>query len=204
MKKILLFAAVIIFAIPFGVQAQETSTLFSDNVSHGGFGGLLYGATSINGEFTYLRGTRGAWVINMENGDAVNLGLARYRTRSNFEAVDWNRPDVAMPEMETQYGGFELEYVHRTNSLFHLSLLTLVGSGKVSYDDAELDRDPNSDNYFVLQPGINLDMNVTTWFRVSGGIFYRYTGGVELEGVSGDYEGLSGISTFLALRFGWF
>lgn len=204
MKKLLLFAAVFIVLAPFGVQGQDTETLFSDNISHGGFGGLLFGATSINGEFTYLRGTRGAWIINMNNGDAINLGLARYRTRSNFDAANWSVQGVPQPEMDTQYGGFELEYVYRTNNLFHVSLLTLVGSGTVEYDDPDFDLERTSDNYFVLQPGINLGLNVTTWFRVSGGIFYRYTDGVELAGISGGNEGLSGLSSFLTFRFGWF
>lgn len=203
MKKLLLFAAVFIVTIPFGLQGQDTETLFSDNISHGGFGGLVYGATSINGEFTYLRGTRGAWVINMNNGDAVNLGLARYRTRSNFDVVNWTVQDVPQPEMETQYGGFELEYVHRTNRLFHFSLQTLVGSGRVNYEDTgNFEFDPNSDSYFVLQPVINLNLNVTNWFRLSGGLSYRYAAGVDLEGTSD--KDLSGISSFFALRFGWF
>lgn len=203
MKKVLLVIVACVVAIPFGVQGQETQTLFSNNVSHGGFGGLVFGATSINGDFTYLRGTRGAWIINMDSGDAINLGLAGYRTRSNFDAEVATIPEVSQPEMETQYGGFELEYVRRTNDLFHFSLLTLIGSGTVEYEeDVNLER--TSDNYFVLQPGVNATLNVTTWFRVSGGIFYRYTDGVELEGVSSGNDGLSGLSTFLTLRFGWF
>lgn len=140
----------------------------------------------------------------MDGGDAINLGLAGYRTESTFDAELTTIPEISEPEMDTQYGGFELEYVHRTNDLFHFSLLTLVGSGTVEYEDHDLTLERTSDNYFVLQPGINASLNVTTWFRVSGGIFYRYTNGIELEGISDDNNGLLGLSTFLTLRFGWF
>jgi hypothetical protein len=72
----------------------------------------------------------------------------------------------------------------------------------VRYNNRNIELDTKSDHYFVLQPGVNLNMNVTNWFRISGGLHYRYTGGVNLEGTSN--PGLSGIATFFALRFGKF
>lgn len=198
--RILLLTAAVIIMIPRGTTAQETETLFSENVSHGVYVSPVYGATSLNGEFTYLRGTRGAWLMNMNNGRTVNLGLARYWTHTEFEPVNWTNTDENEPDMSTRYGGFELEYVHQTNSLFHFSAQALIGSGTVEYADSDLVFNRPSDSYFVLQPGINLNLNVTEWFRLSGSVFYRYTEGVDLEGTSD--KDLSGTTSYIALRFG--
>lgn len=203
MKKLILFIAAVMLMCPTEGFTQETETLFSGDVDHGGFGAPVFGMTSVNGDFTYLRGSRGAWVINLNDRNTVNLGLARYRTQNDFEVANWTRQDVPKPELDTDYGGFEVEYVHRTNHLFHFSVQTLVGSGSVNYEGTgNFDFDPDSDGYFVLQPGVNLNLNVTDWFRLSGGLSYRYAGGVDLEGTS-DKE-LSGVSSFFAMRFGWF
>ncbi len=183
--------------------AQEAETLFSNDIDHGAFGGLVFGGTTVNGELSYLRGARGAWVINFNKMHAVHLGLARYRTHNHFGSTGWeeNLP-IDPPDMETEYSGFELEYVNRPSKLFHFSLQILAGSGTVEYEEENLQFTKNSDRYFVLQPGANLILNVTSWFRLSGGIFYRYTDGVRLPGTS-DTD-LSGATTFVTLRFGWF
>lgn len=182
--------------------AQETETLFSNEVDHGGLGGLVFGGTTVNGELSYLRGTRGAWVINFNEMHSIHLGLARYRTHHNFGATGWNNTTVDQPDMNTEYSGFELEYVNRPAMLFHFSLQVLAGSGTVEYEEKNFSLDKISDRYFVLQPGANLILNVTSWFRLSGGIFYRYTDGVQLAGTS-DTD-LSGATTFVTLCFGWF
>lgn len=196
-------AAVALLTLPLAAAGQNTQTLFSSEVSHGGFGALVYGATSVNGEFAYLRGLRGAWVIKFDENRSLHLGLARYRTETAFDPVEGSSLAGDDIEMSTEYRGFEVEYAHRASRLFHFSGQLLIGNGEVEYRDVNgLDLFSTSDNYFVFQPGVNANMNITDWFRLSGGIFYRYAGGVSLEGTS-DRE-LSGVSIFFALRFGWF
>lgn len=192
---------ILFFLVPIHSQAQHQETLFDNDISHGGFGALVYGVTSVNGQATYLRGTRGAWVIRFRDGHAVNLGLAGYRTRHNFDAVNWNQTDVDEPEMRTNYGGFEVEYVNRSYRLVHIGAQTLIGSGTVRYRNSG-DFDKSSDDYFVLQPGVNIHLNVTHWFRVSGSVLYRYASNVNLEGTSN--SDLSGFSASIGLRFGKF
>lgn len=200
MKRCTLLAA-LTFALAFTATAQESETIFSGDVSHGGFGALVYGGTEVNGQFTYLQGIRGAWVIRFGSGQALNLGLARYETENAFDPADWRVADVSRPEMRTEYSGFEVEYVNRSSKLLHFSVQVLIGSGDVEYEE-ELFPIDNSDAYFVLQPGVNMTLNVTDWFRLSGGVFYRHASGVDLHGTSN--KELSGFTTFAALRFGWF
>lgn len=56
--RIIKQVSIIIFSVLLGIGstaglAQETETLFSNDVDHGGFGGLIFGGTTVNGELSY-------------------------------------------------------------------------------------------------------------------------------------------------------
>ncbi len=182
--------------------SQDVQTLFGNNIRHGGFGSLIYGVTTVNGQTTFLRGTRGAWILNISEQHALHIGLAGYRSHRDFDPVIWPHDDLPEPELRATWGGFELEYVNRSYRILHLGAQLLIGSGDVRYDDRDLDLENTRDNYFVLQPGANVFLNVTSWFRISGGVFYRHAGNVILDGTSG--SDLSGFSGILGFRFGRF
>lgn len=203
MKRSFLLVSALIYLCTFAdfADAQHTETLFSGHVDHGGFGSLIYGVTYVNGQAAYLRGSRGAWVIRFDEGHAIHLGFGSYRTSTNFDAVDWRIADSLAPEMRISYGGFEVEYVNRSRKLIHFGIQSTIGSGRVKYR-TEAVPEKDSDSYFMVQPGANIHLNVTSWFRVSGGIFYRVTTNVNLEGTSN--SDLSGLSGIIGLRFGWF
>lgn len=202
MKTISSLLLIVFLSLPYAASAQQAETLFDGDVRHGGFGSLLFGATSVNGEAAYLRGTRGAWVIKFPDSHSLHIGLGNYRAQTGFDAVNWPHVDIALPEMRTNYGGFELEYLNRSNKLVHYGVQVLIGGGTVRYHNRNIDLDKTSDSYFAFQPGANAHLNVTTWFRLSGGLFYRYAGGVNLDGTSN--SGLSGFSAIFGLRFGKF
>ena len=181
---------------------ERSQTLFDGNVSHGGYGGLIFGITSVNGQPAFMRGRRGAWILNFSDEHALNLGLGSYRTRNDFNPVEWTIDEVSEPDMRTNYSGFEIEYVNRSYQLVHFSVGSLIGSGNVRYDDRDIDVGRTRDSYFVLQPGVDLNINITNWFRISAGLSYRYASSVNLAGTSN--EDLSGVSGILGLRFGGF
>ncbi len=181
---------------------QQTQTLFRSDIRHGGFGQLTYALTQVNGETVYMSGTRGAWILNLTSDHALHIGLAGYRTRPDASAVNWPHDDIRKPDIRTNYGGFELEYVNSSYRLLHFGTQLLVGSGTVRYDDGDVDLEKTRDDYFVVQPGANVFLNVTSWFRISGGLYYRYASNVSLDGTSdSDLSGLTGI---MGLRFGRF
>jgi len=183
-------------------ERPGTQTLVTSDVRHGGFGSMIYGVTSINGEVVMLRGTRGAWILNLTPRHALHIGLAGYRTRPDVAALDWPHQEVARPDIRINYGGFELEYVNRSFRLVHFGTQLLVGSGSVRYDNRNIAVEKTKDEFFVAQPGVNVFLNVTNWFRISAGGYYRYTANVNLDGTSdSDLAGFTGI---LGLRFGRF
>ncbi|REL37803.1 hypothetical protein DYD21_08460 [Rhodohalobacter sp. SW132] len=189
-------------SLPISLHGQQAETLFNGNVDHGGYGALIFGVTSVNGEAAYLRGTRGAWLLKFREGHTVGLGLGNYRTNSPFDAVNWQETAIPTPELRTNYGGFEIEYFNRSYKLVHFGGQLLIGGGTVRFSDRDIDLNNTSDAYFVLQPGANIHVNITRWFRVSGGVLYRLTDGVSLAGTSN--SDLSGFSAMAGLRFGKF
>ncbi len=202
MRTLFFLTLISIWLIPSLACSQEAETLFSGDIDHGGYGSLVFGITSVNGQAAYLRGTRGAWVMRFRDGHSVHLGLGSYRTGSHFDAVNGSVTGIEQPEMRTSYGGFEAEYTNRSFRLIHFGAQALIGSGNVRYRDRDVNLDKTSDNYFVIQPGANAHLNLTNWFRISGGVFYRYAANVNLEGTSG--PDLSGVSAMIGLRFGKF
>jgi len=208
MKKMILFVSAALFLIfasmPELAEAQRrgsTQTLFSSNIHTGGYGQLTYGITSLNGELVPMRGYRGALSFEIRRYHNLNLGFGVYRANSDFDAVDWTLPELA-PTLRTDYSGFEIEYLYDGRQLIHFGLQGTFGTGKVRYrNNSELFSRTSSD-YFVIQPGANIHLNVTSWFRMSGGVFYRFAIDSDLPGTS-DTD-LSGFSALLGLRFGWF
>ncbi len=201
MKKFLI-PITLLLIVPYISSAQQTETLISGSVHHGGFGALMHGVTSVNGEAAYLRGTRAAWSITFREGHTLNLGLGGYRTSSGFDAVNWQLNDIEAPELRMNYGGFEIEYINKSYKLVHYGFQTTIGGGDVRYRGRDLNFDKTSDDFFTVQPGANIHLNVTSWFRLSGGVLYRFASGVNLQGTGN--SDLSGFSAVVALRFGWF
>ncbi|MDZ7334877.1 MAG: hypothetical protein ONB13_09860 [candidate division KSB1 bacterium] len=180
---------------------SQQETLFSGEIDHGGFGGPVVKFSSINGKFGVLVGGRGGWIIDhklMIGGGGY--GLANYVAANRLGPLNEKYLDFG-------YGGLEIEWVVNSDKLLHFSFHTLIGAGAIQYRNEARDitfGDMPNDALFVLEPGATLDLNVTTWFRLSAGASYRYITGVEEGSRLSSNQDLSGPSAILMLRFGKF
>ncbi len=216
MKQIFTTAILILFSLPLMAQNQSqsfvqndalnfnrsTQTLLSGATSYGGFGSLIYGVSHINGQSVFMDGRRFGLIINIRPEHSINLVYANYRSGSDFDPASWNIGNVTQPQMEMSYSGFELEYVNRTRNLVHFGGQLLIGSGSIQFDNRNILVEKTKDNWLAIQPGINVNLNVTTWMRISAGGFYRFAQNVNLEGTSD--QDLSGFSALFGIRFGHF
>jgi hypothetical protein len=182
----------------FSVFAQE-ETLINGPIENGGFGGPVLKIGSFNGEAAILVGGRGGWIIN----HSFIIGGGGYGLVNDVKAK------VLGPYGERYlnfgYGGLELEYISQPTRLTNFSFQTLIGAGGLSWRDEAVQvgmRNSDSDTFFIVEPGVNVTLNVTTYFRMSGGISYRFISGVQSPASSNpDLSGPSGVLTF---RFGKF
>jgi hypothetical protein len=207
-----LIAALLLLAFTLPARAQETETLLSAPVEHGGYGALVLKGSPVGGNMEMLVGAYGGWLINHQ----LMLGAGGYglttEARASQEAQDAYGIAGAPLYLAFDYGGFVTEYTCSPTKLVHATAQLLIGGGAVTYRESYSNHgfdDYNDYHYgptetvFVLEPSIAIEANITTWFRVSAGGGYRYVSGVEtLRGIgNGD---LSGFSGNLALKFGAF
>jgi hypothetical protein len=194
MKKVV-FLLVIVFT--FSALAQE-ATLINGEIESGGFGGPVLKVTNINGENAVMVGGRGGWIIN----HSIVLGGGGYGLVTDVKA---KVTDSIHQYIEMGYGGLELEYITSSNDLLHLSMGLLVGAGGIGYKHEDNDvfhTSQNNNSFFVLEPSVNANLNVTHSFRIAAGVSYRYVSG--LKSIVSTNADLSGPSANLIFKFGKF
>ncbi len=200
---ILVLACLALAALPQQeAAAQETQTLFSGDVSHGGFGGPVIRFGSIDGEGAVWVGGRGGWIINFSNQHSISLGGGGYGLVTEHrlpQPIDPERKELA----GIGYGGLEIEYTNQTYRLVHLTASTLIGAGGITVRDQNLDHfDDDANAFFVFEPGLHAELNVASFFRVAGGLSYRFTSGIDYGGFrDSDFSGVNAVLTF---KFGSF
>lgn len=198
---------------PASAQPQEPRTLIDGDLHHGGFGAPVVKFGSVNDEPAVWVGGRGGWVIGMGENHAISLGGGGYGLATEHRAPDPSDNQHVDTDGHTGggfshyamngYGGFEIEYTHRPYQLVHATFHTLIGAGGLMtrrrhFEDVDREPDP----YFVLEPGMHIQVNVTRFFRLAGGATYRYTSGI---GRSGFHDrDFSGVNAMLTLKFGSF
>ena len=221
------FLIVLLTAISLMGYTQDSDTqgdyktLFGgDQITHGGYGGLSVNYSQIDGEDALLVGARGAWIIN----HGLAIGVAGYGFANDMKYYKTIDDVYDKYNLAGGYGGLLIEPIIGSKYPVHVSIPILIGAGGVGYirhnwnnydPDHEWDDDWNNDNYhdehyhaddadafFVLEPGIELELNMVKFVRLAIGGYYRYTSDLELADTDSDV--LNGFSGGVTLKFGKF
>ena len=219
MKRITILG---LFALLFSTVAlaqddsDEIKTLFSSNGnrSNGGYGGLMINYGTINDEPAIFMGAKGGWVID----HSFTLGLAGYGFLADPTA------DIKLDNEKYQltggYGGLLLEPVVWSKQPIHFAFPIIIGAGGVGYvnhwdnwndKDSEdyINNYEDSDAFFVLEPGVEIEINILKYFRIAINGSYRYTSNIDLRYKEDDVpifgdDILRGWSCGLTFKFGKF
>lgn len=209
MKKTIILLLAFAFQQTF---AQEQTLLSSSEYSSGGFGAPVLKYTTLNNQSSLLMGGRGGWVLN----HSLSIGGGFYGLASEVP-VDVIESDIFSKDLDNlqfMYGGFEIEYIFAPLSIFHVSVYTLLGMGNISYRNISQDNFDDYNNgyhmdnlftgnhFFVAEPALNIEVNVTTFFHLALGASYRYTNGANYQAISDD--DVSGFNGMLTFKFGKF
>ncbi len=197
----------------FAQEEEEMKTLFGNNgiTSHGGYGGITTSYTNIDNRDAIMIGARGAWLINHKIG--IGLAGTGFLTEGKVDTqLNGDRY-----QLEGGYGGLFLEYIVNPNSPIHLSFPLTIGAGGVSYTESynsfrgnDFDHFGEDDEaFFVIEPGVELELNLLKFMRMAFGVSYRYTSDVSLNYVSNNQtivskDVLNGFSGGITLKFGKF
>jgi hypothetical protein len=209
MKTIKIILVLLFLTLP--VLAQE-ETLFEGKFENGGFGGPGIKVTQLDKTTGLLVGGSGAWIIN----HTIGIGGGGYGLVSSIKINALDGQDF---RMQFGYGGLILEYIYNSNNLIHFTAQTLIGGGSISWIDNDryqwnndyLHNTYGKDEFFVFEPGVNVEFNLVKWFRVDVGVNYRLISGLDSKLTylgntmktlsSKDLSGVSGSVTF---KFGVF
>jgi hypothetical protein len=212
MKKhfiiMLLFAAAGNLFAQQETTAQQPQTVFSFNSmkSSGFYGALTNASTSINGEYANLGGLYLGYFVNKK----LLIGVGGAATNTALRVPEGNKT-IAGADMRYQYGHFGLmtEYVMNSNKKVHFAFNLLSGAGfTAQYLDSDSDEkryknySHDTDFFVVLEPGAQVEFNLTKWMRLSPGISYRQTIGSDAKGL--DDSDLSNVSGNVTLKLGRF
>ena len=201
----LTFIAALLFASNL-TYAQEIQTLFNGNKTRehaiGGYGAISNKFTRINGSFASMGGIYGGVYIN----HALTIGLSGTALNNNLRVPEQysKAPSKSMSYFYGQVGLFT-EYVLASSKTVHVAAQLTAGPGVVAqYNRLEIDDDKyyGSNVFTVVEPGINAEVNLFKWMRLTAGVSYRQTFNSKVPGMSD--KNLSGMTMAFGLKFGKF
>ncbi len=150
---------------------REMRTLFGKNRSNGGYGAFWMGYSNLDDKHALQFGGRGSWVI--QHSFAIGLGGTGFMNEYHYDIV--LDKDVFLTG---GYAGLYLEPILFGKSPVHLSFPVLLGAGGVSFvTHNDVDWDSNFvedyDAFLIIEPGVDIELNLTRFMRVGFGATYR-------------------------------
>jgi hypothetical protein len=220
MKKVVL-SMIVMLAVAAGFAqertgSQEMRTLFGNNdkVEHGGYGALNVEYAQIDNKDAVLVGGRGGWIINHR----IALGIAGKGIASSvsYPYDGFGQQYKEKYYLNGGYGGLMVEPIIMPFSPVHISIPVVIGAGGVAYS-RQYKYQNNWENsywetidasaFFVVEPGLEINLNLVKFMRLSFGGYYRITSGLSLEDPDGEKASsdlLNGFSAGMSLKFGKF
>lgn len=191
MKKLVLLTVLLTIGV-LTVQAQH-ETLFGRAKVVGGFGAPILEFGLSNGINNSVGGGGGVIIDNFFIG---GYGLGSI----DFEQI---LEDNTIDRLDIGHGGFWLGLSLWKHKLVHLYTDAKIGWGAINIDLDDNFFEEDQDQIFVATPALGVEMNVTSWFRISGTAGYRWIDGAA-EGKGYTNEDFTGAVATVNFRFGWF
>jgi hypothetical protein len=213
MKKIFLIAAVIasVSGIVFSQEVtdepkkpRQMMTLTGPEHTGGGYGAFTAGYSVIQERHAYEFGFRGMWVIN--HSIAMGFGGTGFANQAMY-----NSGTGSDNFLTGGYGGFIIEPIIAPMYPVHIAFPILLGGGGISYVETDWEEFDNfvtaTDFFMLIQPGAEIELNVTRFFRIGMGATYRLPtdfNATTTETPELSPQDLKGFTYSLSFKFGRF
>jgi hypothetical protein len=197
MKKVIFLALMLATTFTVFSQEKEFQTIFDNqDLRISGLGGPFMQFTSVAGDFGHMMGGGGAVLLNNFFFGGYGLGL----TNAIPDYVNQNPSD----RLTLGHGGFWLGYALFGDKPIHITFSSMIGWGEFGVMQ-DLGTYPFvRDKIFVLSPTVEVELNLTRYFRIGAGASYNLYTMVD-ESMHGYTNGdLSAPGGFLSFKFGWF
>jgi len=207
MKKIFILTLFIAISYSsFSQEDDEIKTIFTGKVTHvSGFGGPMMNFSTFDGNFAFFMGGGGGVLINHK----FYFGGAGYGMTTPVKIPDNKINDLGLLntgnyKLNFGYGGLMGGYIIGFKSPLHLNCSLIGGWGGISITEDNVFNDLYlpSDEVFVFVPCLELEMNLTKFFRIGIGANYRFVTDVNIASCR-SYN-FSSPSAMLNFKFGAF
>ena len=183
---------------------EEFKTIFGGRTI-GGYGGLGMGYSIIDDRSAVTFDARGGVIL----GHSFALGIGGCGFVNTPEYIQADNADISLTG---GYGGFFGELILFPRTQVHLSFPVLAGLGAAAVTSWV----ENPDNYdyqsyveqtsvfMIVEPAVELEFNLTRFFRMAAYFSYRYTSNLELDAIYAQPDALNNYSVGMRVKFGKF
>lgn len=197
MKKAFFTSLILAISLSVFSQEKEFQTIFDNrDVRISGLGGPFMQFTAVAGEFAHMMGGGGAVLLNNFFFGGYGLGL----TNSIPDYVNQNPSD----RLTLGHGGFWLGYSLFGDKPVHVTFSSLIGWGEFGVMQDYGTYPFVRDKIFVLSPTVEVELNLTRYFRLGAGVSYNLYSLVDQNMHGYTNADLSAPGGFLSFKFGWF
>jgi hypothetical protein len=191
---------------------SDIKTLFNTSghkIQAGFFIGPEAAYTQFDGRSAYLGGMSLGVILD----HVFSVGLAGYGILNSgnlwFDHID--PYDMSGAYLYGGYGGVKMEFRVLPSFPVHLNIPVLIGGGGLVYNTSGWNYDHSDmydgrtidwDAFFVLEPGVMMEVNILKFLRLDAGVTYRFAPGLDLVNTSSSMA--SNFNVNLSLKFGKF
>jgi len=178
--------------------------------SNGGFLGLNTRYGKMNEIDAIQIGAKAGWIA----GHFLAVGIEGHAFVNDY------RYDLRLDDdynLSGAYGGFFIEPIILPRFPVHISLPVHFGIGQIGYGNNTFNESFSEDwhqkleaidNFLLIEPGVELEINLVKFCRLGFGVYYRYTTDIDLRYQSGmtltSTDVLNGLTGGFSLKFGKF
>ena len=162
---------------------REAKTLLSKYNEIKGFGALDIKLTDIASKQAMVVGAYGGVIVNKQ----VMLGLGGYGFTSSINVTREGGEEVSL---EGGYGGMMLGFIIAPREIVHVTVPLFLGAGSFHTLNEQIDFNNfpreiilESSSFAVIEPGLQLELNISKNVRLNLGASYRLIQGSNLRGI---------------------
>ena len=205
MKKITIIIFLILSQLNIFAQADndDIRTIFKKKKGRTFIVAQKFQYTQLNTTSVFLVGAGGGTIFKHK----FLLGGGGYGTirgvpvkKEDFDKL--NLTENISHSIHFGYGGFWTSYIFNWQSPFHIVAGMFWAGGGLSIKQNDTNETVKSNFVYILQPMIELELNINEFTRISIAPEYRYVGNIKLEGYKSSDFSSFGIVFFI--KFGAF
>jgi hypothetical protein len=214
MKRFLLIPALLVLLVSSAssqdgelqyYKDKDIKTLLGKNKTGGKYGSISFGYSGIDKRQTLVFGQKMTWLPARSIG--IGMGINEFISEYRHDPIE-DRDIYLLGG----YGGMYIEPIILPRLPVHISFPILLGGGGISqmYSDDEFlisNMFDEFQTFIILEPGAEIELNLTKKLRLAAGISYRFTKPFELsssESSNVDVESLRSLTFKLVFKFGRF